>query len=608
MINRLGLLVVAGSAMSAASHGAEAQSRPVAHFDFNRTVASTSSQSFVDGIDGEALSFGSDDATTFLTLPSDLGSLGSDADFSVTFWIKTDAEDDRRYVLLSQKEFDDNSLASQKNAGWVFYASAGTWAWSVGSGSRRLTYERDNGQHMPLNDGRWHQLAMTYSVALSEIRLFYDGVNWVSYHVSDSDGFDFTSSDPATVGWDAPQVTQRAGVVAAIESGAERLQAFVDAFNALGQRPIESDEFLRLIVDPGSMFEERAGHEADPDAWRPVATAEAALMENPYTIHQALEFMVAAPVSKIYSLVDGQVVIRRDVAARYSERERLSTPDFDIDELAIWDRVLSPEEVRGGYAEYFEPADEPLADDVATLTAAAWNIWHGGKHFTPEEDGWDSRERVAEVIAEEGVDVVMMQETYSSGDFIAAELGYYFATTVDWDYLNQGANISVLSRYPIREVHVQEDSPFNNVGTRVQLSATQDLYVMSNWYGMPQFPAVFDFHEPRFSGSETVPVLFGGDFNAVPHTDGGNSPASRTLLDAGFTDAFRSLRPEVGEWPGPTHQSGRRIDQLYYRGTGLQNTSTRVVSTWNQGFPSDHFMIVSRFDLDYQTRAMGRRR
>ena len=140
----------------------------------------------------------------------------------------------------------------------------------------------------------------------------------------------------------------------------------------------------------------------------------------------------------------------------------------------------------------------------------------------------------------------MMQETYSSGDFIAAELGYYFATTVDWDYLNQGANISVLSRFPIKEVHVQEDSPFQNVGVKVAISRTQDLYVMSNWYGMDQFPAVFDFHQTRFAESDSIPTLFAGDFNAVPHTDGGDSPASRALLEAGFTDAFRSLYPNVG--------------------------------------------------------------
>jgi len=213
---------------------------------------------------------------------------------------------------------------------------------------------------------------------------------------------------------------------------------------------------------------------------------------------------------------------------------------------------------------------------------------------------------IAEILEREGADVIMMQETYSSGDFIAAELGYYFATTVDWDYLNQGANISVLSRYPIKELHVQEDSPFMNVGAKVAISETQDLYVMSNWYGMDQFPAVFDFHESRFQESDLIPTLFAGDFNAVPHTDGGDSPASRALLDVGFTDAFRSLYPDAEEYPGATHRNGRRIDQLYYRGVGLKNTSTRLISTRPTGFPSDHFLILSTFDLNYSTRETGR--
>ena len=556
---------------------------------------------FVDGITGRALRLGSGSGT-LATLPANLGMSDVRGDFSVRFWVRSEAGPDRRFVLVSQKEFHDNGLPSQKNPGWVFYHSDGTWAWNVGSGSRRLMYERENGVRMPLNDGRWHQLAMTYSVGRAEVRLYYDGVNWASYHVGDADSFDFASHRPITVGWDSPGLTPEPDLLPAIERGAGRLQAFVDAFNALVDRPVESDELLRAIVDPRALYSERTGREPADSDWAPVAAAEAALMDNPYTIHQALEFMEAAPLRRIYALVDGRVAIRRDVAARYADRERLSPPEFDIDDLTIWDRALSAEEVRQSFEERGGTTEPALVDHRSTLTAAAWNIWHGGKHFTTEEHGWDSRIRVADMIREEGVDVVMMQETYSSGDFIAAELGYYFATTVDRDYLNQGANISVLSRYPITEIHVQEDSPFQNVGAKVALSETQDVYVMSNWYGMNQFGAVFDFHQGRFAESDSIPVLFGGDFNAVPHTDGGDSPASIALMGAGFTDAFRSLHPDVAEWPGPTHRGGRRIDQLYYKGAGLRNTSTRVIYTRSRGFPSDHYLIVSRFALDYRTR------
>ncbi len=145
-----------------------------------------------------------------------------------------------------------------------------------------------------------------------------------------------------------------------------------------------------------------------------------------------------------------------------------------------------------------------------------------------------------------------------------------------------------------------------NVAVKLAISRTQDMYVMSNWYGMQQFPAVFEFHESRFNESDVIPTLFAGDFNAVPHTDNGDSPASLAMLKAGFVDAYRSLYPDTAAYPGHTHRSGRRIDQLYYKGAGLQNMSTRVISTWPTGFPSDHYLILSTFNLDYSTIEPGR--
>jgi len=114
-------------------------------------------------------------------------------------------------VILSQKEFSDKGLKSQHKAGWVLYFSNGTWAWNMGSGDRRLTYERENGQIMPLNDGKWHQLTMTYNHLRSEVRLFYDGDNKVLYKVSDKEGFDFTSTAPLVLGGEGYRQLQQAG-------------------------------------------------------------------------------------------------------------------------------------------------------------------------------------------------------------------------------------------------------------------------------------------------------------------------------------------------------------------------------------------------------------
>ncbi|HIF24140.1 MAG TPA: hypothetical protein EYQ27_20090, partial [Gemmatimonadetes bacterium] len=379
---------------------AEQQSRPgpVARFGFDGTIESSTATaaqvaasgrpSFVDGLDGEALSLGPESASTFVTLGPDLASFESGNDFSVQFWLRTDAGADRRFVALSKKAFTDNSLASQKNAGWVFYVSGGTWAWSMGSGSRRITYERDNGMRMPLNDGRWHQLTMTHNSALSEIRLFYDGVNWVTYHVRDSDGFDFTSREPTVVGWDGRDAESPTDLLPAIEAGAQGLQDFVDAFNGFGLRELAPEDFVRAIVDPRRVFEQMvaeaaAQRGADGPAfvaaleaadWEPVSRAESALMSNPYTIHQAMEFMEAAPLMKIYSLLDGEVLISQEAAERFAERERLYEPDFDMDELAVWDRTLSAQEVMSSYSGHFEPGPAVVAENLSSLTAAAWNI------------------------------------------------------------------------------------------------------------------------------------------------------------------------------------------------------------------------------------------
>ena len=630
LMRRTGLfLILCSFHLLAGSSFSQDGRAPVARFEFEGNIdnaAGTSvagavagTVSFVAGLEGQALSLNTDDSSALLRLDRENLPFDRSEDFSVQCWIRTTMDAEEQTVVLSQKAFADNSLASQKRSGWVFYISGGTWAWNMGSGARRITYERDNGEHMPLNDGRWHQLTMTYDSGRSEIRLFYDGQNKVVYNVDDSVGFDFTSASPMVVGWAGTEANPQAEILPAIRAGAENLQKLVDEFNRLGLNEVTPEEFVNLIVEPDRFFDQKVDAMveqlgADGAAFResmqsvdfePVTAVEAELMQNPYTIHQAFSFMEAAPLLKIYSLVDGEVVINELAALAFTERERLYPPDFDIDSLAVWDRPLSAGEVLDSYAEHFPPVATDLDEEITSITAGAWNIFHGGKHFTVSEHGWDSRVAIAEILQRQNVDVLMMQETYSSGDFIAAELGYYFATTVDWDYLNQGANISVLSRYPIEEVYVEGDSPFMTVAAKIAISETQHLYAMSNWYGMAQFPAVFAFNESRFAESDAIPTLFAGDFNAVPHTDGGDSPASPTLLNAGFTDAFRSLHPDVQENPGATHRNGRRIDQLYYKGAALRNTSTRLVTTWPTGFPSDHNLILATFDLN--SPSAGRR-
>lgn len=600
-------------------------SGPIAQFKFDGNINNATdifvkgsisgNISFVNGLDGQSLSLNPNDQLAFLTLDSKNLSFDKSEDFSVQCWIKSTMDPKKPFVILAQKAFTDNSLTSQKTSGWVLYSYGGTWAWTIGSsGRRRVTHENENGTHMPLNDGKWHQLTMTYNSIQSVVRLFYDGDNKASYKVSDTGDFDFTSNSPMVAGWNGAEgIDSQKEVYPEIEAGTKQLQELVDALNGLGLSGLKTEELLDLITSSKQLFEQKVDEkeaelfEADRVAFRksmqsvdfqPITALVSGLMKNPCTVHQSRSFMEVDPLLKLYSLVDGKVTIDPNTAKAYTEKTRLYAPAFEMDNLAVWNRTLSPEEVLDSYAKHLKSTVPELAQELTSITAAVWNIEHGGKHFTVEEHGWDSRMAIAEMLGKENADVIMLQETYSSGDFIAAELGYYFAAGVDWDYLNQGANLSVPSRYPIKELCISETSPFHNVGVKISVSKTQDLYVMSNWYGMDQFPAVFEYHKARFEEAEAVPILFAGDFNAVPHTDGGDSPASRKLLDAGFLDAFRSLYPDVQKHPGITHRSGRRIDQLYYKGMGLKNTSTKVISTWSPGFPSDHYLIIGRFDLN----------
>lgn len=579
------------------------QDKAKLQFDFENNVKSNNIKlngkgySFVPGIDGQAISIKPDNGYNNLKVNNLL--LNGTKDFSIQCWIKTTSKNPT--VFLSQKDFLNKGIPNQKNAGWVLYSAGGTFAWSIGSGDRRIKYERDNGKKMPINDGQWHQLTLTYNKELSQFCLYYDGQNKAIYNVA----FDFNNNEPLVIGSAKIDFDYENRYSPEIEKGAKQLQVVVDEFNLLGLESLKSEEFIDLIVNPERLFEEklkqqgRSNTDQNAKNLEKVLGARKKLMPNPYTVFQNRGLTNLKPISKIYALKDNKVVINRSAAKSFTMGEKLYPSDFAMDQLSIWERVISAEEVMESYAKFGKTEPFRLANNLPKLTVGVWNIWHGGKHFDTQKNNADSRKCIAEIIKKNEIDVILMQETYSSGDFIAAELGYYFATTSDRDYCYQGANISVISRYPIKEIEVAQETEFNNVAVKLALSETQDIYAMSNWYGMANFPIVFDFHKSRFDSSDKIPILFGGDFNAVPHTDGGKSPASKKMLEEGFTDAYRSLYPDVQKYPGYSHRSGSRIDQLYYKGKGLKNTSTKIVASWPAGFPSDHFLIVSKFDLNY---------
>lgn len=574
------------------------------HFNFNKSIKSKnltfegSNYTFENGIDKKCLSLGGNSGFNQLTL--DGLALDGKQNFTVQFWVKTTSNEPT--VLFAQKQFPSKGIHDQKNAGWALYLSGGTFAWNIGSGKRRLNYERDNGQIMPLNDGEWHQLTMTFEKADREVRLYYDGQQQAVYKV----GFDFENNHPLVIGSSPNSFDYDKELLPAIKEGAAQLQKLVDAFNQLPVADVTEGDFLNLIVDSKELYLKKIGRTtAETDSLREqelssldeLVELKKESYDNPYTSSQNHNLTLLKPIYELYSLKNGVVHINEYFAKEYTKQEQLFPSQFSMDELQINSRALSGKEVWESFYQYKKIESIPLSERIDTLTVAVWNIWHGGIHFSMDKHGWDSRQQIAKILKETGADIILMQETYSSGDYIAAELGYQLATTADWDYRHQGSNISVLSRFPITAIQVPEKAEFMNVSAKLAISQTQEIYAMSNWYGMASFPIVYDFHKARFDKANETPILFGGDFNAVPHLDGGDSPASIKLVENGFTDAYRSLHLDVQTFPGFTHQWGERIDQLYYKGKGLKNISTEVVHTAFGGFPSDHFVIVGTFIL-----------
>ncbi len=589
---------------------------PAAYFNFNKTVAAAGKETVKPVITGKpvyAKSFAGNSlqlqlkTVEALELDKTVLPFTTQQDYSIQFWVKTKVPADYTMPLLGQKAITNTGLPEQKKPGWLFYVSNGTWAFNIGTGRRRITHERENGHIMPLNDGKWHQLTMTYDSKAAQLKLFYDGDIKAQYFIGDSVGFHLKDALPLIIGsktFKQPDTL----IQSTIREGAVNLQRLTDAFTALGAGVAADSDYAALLSDPKQLYSDyikkaSPGMDTDALAAKLKATDFAAinkirseLMRNPYTVHQVIDFVEVAPVTKFYYLQNGRIVINDEAVQKHIVNRRLQAPDFEIDELKIWNSTISEADVQAGWVKYFTTKTPPVTNHVKTITVANWNIWHGGKHATVVKDGYDSRKRIVEMLQKENADVVMLQETYSSGEFIAAELGYYYAASADWDYLNQGSNISVLSRYPIRSVHVPPGAPFMNLGAKIAVSKTQEIYIMSNWYGMNQFTHVYDFHQQRFEKSDDIPVIFAGDFNAVPFMDGGkDNPASVKLTGAGFTDAYRQVYPDVKKYPGYSHIIGERIDQLYYKGRALQLQDFKLITTWPGGYPSDHGLMIARF-------------
>lgn len=246
------------------------------------------------------------------------------------------------------------------------------------------------------------------------------------------------------------------------------------------------------------------------------------------------------------------------------------------------------------------------------LRVMTWNLWYGGTKVH------DHRAKQLKVIAETGVDVVGLQETYGgAAEELAGELG--------WHHHRAGTNLGIISRFPVTAVLGDPDVGFYGAaGARIAVGEREvevwTAHLDSEHYG--PYAAEPLAHEELRLGQlrdtlrrigDTAPVVLVGDFNCPSHLDWPDVewPVTKAAEEAGFHDSYRQAHPDPVREPGhtwsPVHADPEpqdRIDFVLHRGLRVLDSRTCVSGTprtWpdveDNDWPSDHAAVITTFSL-----------
>lgn len=270
---------------------------------------------------------------------------------------------------------------------------------------------------------------------------------------------------------------------------------------------------------------------------------------------------------------------------------------------------------------------QSVTQEAFDLRVMTWNIWHGGK-----EDGAEvGPKRIAEEIRESEADIVAVQETYGSGEWLAKELGFHIHS--------RGTNVSLLSRYKVI-TDVSVNDAFNCVGAVIELPEGNRVVCYSIWLpyaediwveklrkqvDVPKWLAACEPSRKKLEAIQTeiesklksseydsLPLIVAGDFNSMSHLDYASSaidqyqaevdwPTSHVLIDHGYRDTYRECNPKVDRridrtWsPRFPLQEQDRIDFIYVRGRKLRAIESTNIDKHAIQFPSDHAAVLTRF-------------
>ncbi|MBN2165818.1 MAG: endonuclease/exonuclease/phosphatase family protein [Marinilabiliaceae bacterium] len=312
----------------------------------------------------------------------------------------------------------------------------------------------------------------------------------------------------------------------------------------------------------------------------------------------------------------------------YSFDKRRDTFNGYIDEFTFWGRVLTASEIANIWDHHTNKnVSSPLLDD-SKLVVLTWNIYQGGEYLGKTV----GIERIVEIIRSVDGDIICLQETYGGGEKIADQLGFFLYKRSD--------NISVISRFPISasfNIYKKEHSG----GVQIQLDKNRNVMVYPVWlspqpdisaYVKSGFVSVdslmlweqktrgvemrFILSEiPRWERGTSTNIIVAGNFNTGSHFDwteknkaNNNNMVipfsiSKMLDGYGFIDSYRKVHPDEVKFRGNTWSPlfkevfNSRIDYIYYKGDALKVVSSRTISEHQYGFPSDHALVVSVFEI-----------
>lgn len=276
----------------------------------------------------------------------------------------------------------------------------------------------------------------------------------------------------------------------------------------------------------------------------------------------------------------------------------------------------------------------------------SWNILHGGHAI---ENGVQN---VIQIIKEINPDIIVMVETYGSGQVIADSLGYNFHLVAPEGTAlhDKNINLSILSRYPLGD-RIDTAYPFY-LGGRDILIENQRIHVLATWFHYDPWEdepenlgknvqellawekigakyemlqKVLPYIKKNVAQSDTIPTILGGDLNTPSHLDWGDETkemhhglmvpwySTKVLETLGLKDTYRTLNPSPVKYPGITwntkdKRDAHRIDYIFYKGYKIKAITSETFRAFlNEPFsingktflyPSDHGFVVTLFKLN----------